>query len=150
MAEHSVDRLAAFFGAALLYVLRERRLVRGRALLPLALIWLAALDTPLEQVAGAVVIPYAVVFLAYRGPAALRRLSPRNDVSYGIYLWGWPVEQAVRAIVGPGIGPLAMIAVAVPVTYVVALASWRFVEAPAMRLRTSLVARGARPAPAAA
>jgi peptidoglycan/LPS O-acetylase OafA/YrhL len=148
LAEHSVDRLATFFGAALLYVLRDRDLVRGRVLAPLALLWVAALGTPLEHLAGAVTIPYAVVFLAYRGPAAVRRLAPRTDVSYGIYLYGWPVEQAIRSLAGHGLRPLPMIALAAPATYLLALASWRFVEAPALRLRNRTSALRASPQPA--
>ncbi|MEA2374494.1 MAG: hypothetical protein QOD53_957 [Thermoleophilaceae bacterium] len=150
LTEHTVDRLAIFFGAALLYVLRDRLPVRGRVLAPLALLWVAALGTPLEQVAGAVAIPYAVVFMAYRGPAVLRRLTPRSDVSYGVYLYGWPVEQGISAVAGRGLGPLAMIALAAPITYAVALASWRFVEAPALRLRSNAAALRARPAAAEA
>jgi peptidoglycan/LPS O-acetylase OafA/YrhL len=54
------------------------------------------------------------------------------------------VEQAVRAVGGNGFGPLETIAVAAPVTYLLALGSWRLVEAPAMRLRAAVVSRRGR------
>lgn len=146
LAEDTVNRLAAFFVAALVYLLRERRIVSMPGLALVGVAWLASIGTPFEYVVGAVAIPYAVVLAAYRTPAALGRLARRGDFSYGIYLWGWPVEQMVRAIAGPGLGVAGTLAVAAPLTYAVAVASWRLVEAPALRLRD----RRARLRPAAA
>jgi peptidoglycan/LPS O-acetylase OafA/YrhL len=148
MAGHIVNRLAAFFVAALLYVLRDRDVVRGRVAAALALAWLAAVATPLGYVVGAVAIPYCVVYLAYRTPAALGRLTRHGDVSYGVYVWGWPVGHTVFAVAGPSLGPLGLIAIAGPFTYLVALASWRLVEAPALRLKTGR--QRLQPAPARA
>ena len=136
MAGHIVNRLAAFFVAALLYVLRDRGVVRGPVAAVLAVAWLAAVATPLAHVVGAVAIPYCVVYLAYATPAWLGRLTRHGDVSYGVYVWGWPIEQTVRGLVGPSLGPVGMLLIAAPVTYVVALASWRLVEAPALRLKS--------------
>jgi peptidoglycan/LPS O-acetylase OafA/YrhL len=135
LAEDTVNRLAAFFVAALIYVLRDRDIVTWRGLAVAGAAWLASIGTPFEYVAGAVAIPYAVVFAAYRTPAGLGRLTARGDVSYGVYLWGWPVQQAVRAVGGPGLGVVGTLVVAAPLTYLVALASWRLVEAPALRLK---------------
>lgn len=133
LAEDTVNRLAAFFVAALIYVLRDREIVRMRGLAAVGIAWLASIGTPFEYVVGAVAIPYAVILAAYRTPAGLGRLVRRGDVSYGVYLWGWPVEQAVRAVLGPGV--VGTLVVGAPLTYLVALASWRLVESPALRLK---------------
>jgi peptidoglycan/LPS O-acetylase OafA/YrhL len=147
LAEDTVNRLAAFFVAALIYVLRDRDVVSLRGLALMGVAWGASIGTPFEYVVGAVAIPYAVVLLAYRTPAGLGRLVRRGDVSYGVYLWGWPVEQAVRAVLGPGPGVVGTLAVGAPLTYLVALASWRLVESPALRLKDG---RERRVRPAAA
>jgi peptidoglycan/LPS O-acetylase OafA/YrhL len=147
LAEDTVNRLAAFFVAALIYVLRDREIVNWRGLAVVGVAWVASVGTSFEYVVGAVAIPYAVIFAAYRTPAGLGRLVRHGDVSYGVYLWGWPVAQAVRAVLGPGPGVVGTLAVAAPLTYLVALASWRLVEAPALRLKDR---RGRRLRPAAA
>lgn len=149
LAEDTVNRLAAFFVAALIYVLRDRG-VNWRGVTLLGVMWVASIGTSLEYVAGAVAIPYAVIFAAYRTPAGLGRLVRRGDVSYGVYLWGWPVEQAVRSVLGPGAGVAGTLAVAAPLTYLVALASWRLVESPALRLKSRPGRLRAEPAPAQA
>jgi peptidoglycan/LPS O-acetylase OafA/YrhL len=149
LAGDIVDRLAAFFVAALLYVMRDRDVVRGRVAAVLAVAWLGAAATPLVHLVGAVAIPYCVIYLAYATPAWLGRLTRHGDVSYGVYVWGWPVEQTAYALVGPSLGPLGMLLIAAPVTYLVALASWRLVEAPALRLKAgSARLRAGRPLPA--
>jgi peptidoglycan/LPS O-acetylase OafA/YrhL len=149
LAEDTVNRLAAFFVAALIYVLRDREIVTVRGLAVVGTAWIASIGTSFEYVVGAVAIPYAVVLAAYRTPAGLGRLAARGDVSYGVYLWGWPVQQAVRALLGPGVGVVGTLMVAAPLTYVVALASWRLVESPALGLKDRPGWRS-RPAAAAA
>ncbi len=52
--------------------------------------------------------------------------------SYGLYLWHWPVI-IVTMQVAPKLGPLAVAAVAVPLTLGLAALSWRFVEYPIQR-----------------
>jgi peptidoglycan/LPS O-acetylase OafA/YrhL len=58
----------------------------------------------------------------------LVRFVGRIDLSYGIYLYSFPVEQAVVALGGPAAGPLVVIAVALPVSGALALLSWVLVE----------------------
>ena len=36
---------------------------------------------------------YAVLWLALSQWSPLRFFSPRNDVSYGVYLYGWPAQK---------------------------------------------------------
>jgi peptidoglycan/LPS O-acetylase OafA/YrhL len=90
------------------------------------------------QVALAVIaVPYAAIYLAYRAPAFLRGITDRGDFSYGIYLYAWPVGQAVVAL-WPGVGSWGLIAVSLPITCVLAVASWHVVERPALALKRRL------------
>jgi peptidoglycan/LPS O-acetylase OafA/YrhL len=61
---------------------------------------------------------------------ALRGLVALGTVSYGAYLWNYPVTLWLRPTLGAAAG-----AVAVAVTLVLAALSWRLVEAPVLRLR---------------
>jgi len=77
-----------------------------------------------------------VIYVAYRAPRGLRRLTRPGDVSYGVYLLAFPVQQTIVLLAGGGgIGPLALVAISLPVTYLLALLSWRVIERPALSLK---------------
>ena len=77
---------------------------------------------------GAAAIPYACLWLAYRTRPVLVRLVERADLSYGIYLYSYPVEQGIRAALGRAATPLVTIALALPITVALAFGSWELVE----------------------
>jgi peptidoglycan/LPS O-acetylase OafA/YrhL len=140
-----VDRLAAqqetlmllaiFMTSALLYLKRTR--VRLSA--PLAgvalLAWLALAWTSIGPAVAVVTVPYVALVLAYRSGARLRVLTRHGDMSYGVYLLAFPVQQVVVLVAGTGLGPWGLAAVSLPLTYGLAFVSWRLVEAPALRLK---------------
>jgi peptidoglycan/LPS O-acetylase OafA/YrhL len=74
---------------------------------------------------------YAVLWFALVPGGPLRAWRKRGDWSYGLYLWQFPVQQCLMGLF-PGLGPAGLIATALPATLVLAIASWRFVEAPAL------------------
>ena len=84
--------------------------------------------------------------MAFLGVSAIPKLPffHRGDYSYGIYLYGWPVTQAVRGVF-PETGShpfwLFMMSI-VPITLFAAF-SWHVIEKPVLRLRRrfSFVAR---------
>jgi len=94
----------------------------------------------LDEAAGVVAVAFAVLAFAFRTPAWLRRLTALGDVSYGIYVYAFPVQQSVAAI-WPGIDPLVMFAIAFPVTYGLAFLSWRLIERPALALKRIVAPR---------
>ena len=122
-----------------LYVLRER-IPWHWAIAAALLAAFAVTSGGIQWWLAVIAIPYASIFVAYRAPAALRRLTARGDVSYGLYLLGWPIGQAVLALSGGAASPWLVVGVSLPVAYLLAMASWRFVEQPALRLKPRLTA----------
>jgi peptidoglycan/LPS O-acetylase OafA/YrhL len=135
--------LQAFAVGTALYVLRAR--VPWNPVLAAGGLgaWLLA-PPSLELGLVVVVVPYAAIYLAYHGPAALRRLTARGDFSYGIYVFAWPIGQVLVAL-WPSVSTPAVIAITLPVTVAVGAASWRFVERPALAYKKRLVKRTAEP-----
>jgi peptidoglycan/LPS O-acetylase OafA/YrhL len=121
--------LALFTVAGLMYVHRRRIPLRpGYAAVALVGL-LATLGTPVERVGLVLAIPYLVLYLALRSWSGLRVLTRRGDVSYGLYLLAFPVQQViVLAWPGGPPSPLAVVAIALPVTYLLAFASWHLLE----------------------
>jgi peptidoglycan/LPS O-acetylase OafA/YrhL len=61
------------------------------------------------------------------------RWSPATDVSYGVYVYHWPVVQVLAAAGVTAAGRPAFTAVAIAATTVIALGSWHLIEGPALR-----------------
>lgn len=74
-----------------------------------------------------------VVFAAAHTPPALApRWFARHDYSYGVYLYSFPVQQALVLATGVT-DPALVFAATLPPVAALAWLSWRFVESPALR-----------------
>lgn len=126
--------LVLFLVASLLYVHRDRvPLHRGIALAALAA-WTFGAWLEHGGALIALAAPYLILYVAYRAPGAVRLLTRRGDVSYGLYLLAFPVQQVAVHLL-PGLSALGLIAISLPITYLLATLSWRIVERPALRLK---------------
>jgi peptidoglycan/LPS O-acetylase OafA/YrhL len=128
--------MAVFAGGALFYALR-RRVPLHAGLFALAAFASAAayvLPGGVQDLVLLVAVPYAMFFLAFGGLTRLRFLTRPGDVSYGIYIYAWPLQQLVVEETGTS-SPLAVMVLAGVATYALALASWRAIEKPALRLK---------------
>jgi peptidoglycan/LPS O-acetylase OafA/YrhL len=134
--------LVIFMVGALMYVHRDRIPLRGSLALAALAGWAACVWFAEGAPVVAVSAPYLVLYVAYRAPAFLRRLTSRGDVSYGVYLLAFPVGQTIVQLLGSSdVSPYAVIALSFPITYVLAMLSWRFVEKPALRLKNAAAGR---------
>jgi peptidoglycan/LPS O-acetylase OafA/YrhL len=77
---------------------------------------------------------YGVLFLGFARAPALLAYNRVGDFSYGTYIYGFAVEQAVVAA-RPGIGPFALMAVSLPIAILLGAMSWFCVERPALEIR---------------
>ncbi len=86
--------------------------------------------------AASVALTYLVVWLGLT-PIPVPWPFRTGDYSYGVYLYGFPVQQAVVHLTGTR-SPLIVFLLTVPLVLALAAMSWRFVEKPALRLRKIL------------
>ncbi|MDZ7626839.1 MAG: acyltransferase [Parvularculaceae bacterium] len=77
---------------------------------------------------------YLVLFLGCSRLGALRHAGRFGDLSYGVFLWGWPIQQLVETT-APALGPIGNFLIALPVALAAAAVSWRLVEQPALALK---------------
>lgn len=136
---------ATFMLGTLAYSLRERLHLSWAIVAALTVLWIATWDGGWVRATGVLAISFSVLVFAFRTPAWLRRLTAPGDVSYGIYVYAFPVQQSVAALWG-GVDPLVMFAIAFPVTYGLAFMSWRLVERPALALKRVVAPRPQAPA----
>ncbi|WP_186393279.1 MULTISPECIES: acyltransferase [unclassified Pannonibacter] len=91
---------------------------------------LFALWGPYFLLVHAVCTAYVIFYLAYRTPHV--DLDRFGDVSYGVYIYAWPIQQLVW---WPGQGGITNALVSALVVIPIAYLSWRLVEKPALALR---------------
>lgn len=127
------DRLAGLFLlGALCQVNRDLVRVHGAVAIGLAaLAWLAH-DTSLYPWLFALALGAMVFWFAYR--TRWTGYNRFGDYSYGLYLWGFPVQQLVQSA-WPSLGALGNAAISLPLALGCGVLSWCAIERPALRLR---------------
>ena len=95
-------------------------------------------DGAAAHLVGMLGFTWLVLCLGIAAPRAPWPEKLIGDPSYGIYIYAFPVTQFAVLWLGAG-DPLRVFAAAAPVTLIIALASWRFIEQPALRLKRGRV-----------
>lgn len=128
-------RLAAFFLAgAFCYINRDRVPASGWLFLAAAaLAWLCR-RTLLYPYAFGIAEVCFVFWFAYR--LRWHGYNRFGDYSYGIYLWGFPMQQLVAHWL-PTAAPLVNAALGLPLAFAMGVVSWHFVEKPAIGLKAA-------------
>ncbi len=98
------------------------------------LLVLATRGTAFEHAAYVVVVAHAALLAGARHYGTLTELTQKHDISYGVYIYHWPVEQALLVEI-PDVGAIALLLVSLIVTVALAVASWRWIEEPALRFK---------------
>ncbi len=118
-----------------LYKLRHTRIFDGRiALLAFAGL---VLSIPLRQFI--LLFPifgcYLALWLALNPRLPVIPAARFGDLSYGLYIYGWPVEEAVMWLSGGRAAWWQVFLIALPAASVLAFLSWHLVERPMLRLK---------------
>jgi peptidoglycan/LPS O-acetylase OafA/YrhL len=111
-------------------------------------VWLSV-GTPLFQTLISLLIGYGVLYLAYVPKGWLLQYNRLGDYSYGTYLYAFPIQQALVALM-PGVQPWSLTIYAALLTLVCAICSWHLIEKPALNhaRRRNAEARAQRIQPA--
>jgi peptidoglycan/LPS O-acetylase OafA/YrhL len=97
----------------------------------------AAHGTPKYELVHHAAFPYLLFACAF-GP---KWPWPKSlgDYSYGVYLWGWPIQQGV-AMLDPNMTVVQNRLWAIPLALLAGAASWHLIEAPALAQKQRLTA----------
>lgn len=126
--------LAAFMVGTCFWLLQPR--LSGRAAAVCAILALGALFVPTLADVGLITAgAYAMFWVALELPSKfLRTLNAKDDISYGVYLYAWPIGALLiwywRSI-PPGLLMLLTFAAAAACGWL----SWRYVEKPSLALK---------------
>ena len=125
-------RLGSFFlSGVCCYFYRERIPVRGRLFAAAAGILLVScflgrgiwLTMPLCGT-------YLLFSVAFSSRLKFHRFARHGDLSYGVYLYAWPIQQLLVQFLKPHFNPYTLFLTALPLSCACAFASWHRVEKP--------------------
>lgn len=137
----STDNLryfALYFGVGTLASLYKDRIVIGwRAAATLGLAYLVLRDTPFAELACALFIGSSTLLAATCTFGRLRALANRRDISFGIYIYAAPIQQAILQSY-PELKPFELTLAAVIPVVTLASGSWVYVERPALAWRAAI------------
>ena len=129
-----------FFSGAAIYVLRKYIYLSHSLfwLALIALLWSTFINAHIFFIFYVLTIPYILFYLAYIPSGDIRKYNLLGDYSYGVYIYAFPVQQSVAAMV-PGVSVLSMIFISATATLLLAVISWHVLERRALGLKNYYV-----------
>ncbi|NKS79103.1 acyltransferase family protein [Rhodococcus hoagii] len=121
-----------FLAGALVFQYQDRLRCTWPMVAMACAVTLASMWLPDYRFVGAVFWSYAVISVG--ALVKSKHLVMRNDISYGVYIYAFPVQQLLYLGVG-AINQALFSVIAMALTIPLAAASWFVIEKPAKRLR---------------
>jgi peptidoglycan/LPS O-acetylase OafA/YrhL len=127
--------LTMFLAGVLVYLFRDQipaswPLVAGAMVI-------VAVSTLLPSYRLLAAIPLAYVLMVSGALIRLKWLQLPTDLSYGVYIYGFPLQQLLL-VAGLSVHPILFAAISIVVTLPVAALSWFFIEKPSLGLKRRL------------
>jgi peptidoglycan/LPS O-acetylase OafA/YrhL len=134
--------LMMFLAGTLLYQFRNKIPANWTLLTVSTVIFVASLLLPLPDYRLLGAVPLAYVLIVSGALIRHKRLQLHTDLSYGVYIYGFPLQQ-VLLTAGLSVGPWLFTGISIVVTLPVAALSWFLVEKPSLALKYRLERRDA-------
>ena len=142
-----------FFVGALFYLYRDAIRLDWRIFLLSVFVIAVSLRTPQGPFIFSVALGYVVIYLGFAPIPGIRWITHWGDFSYGVYLYAFPVQQAlIQLSLRNGVPALRFrdhLILSTVITLALAVISWFVIEKPALSLkkrRKATVPVGALPA----
>jgi peptidoglycan/LPS O-acetylase OafA/YrhL len=120
-----------------LYLLFQRHVTYNRALALAAavLLVICLFFQPMVALALAIFGGYLIFWFTLHCPVLpISRFTNKTDLSYGIYLYAWPIQSSIAFFTNRSINPWALSVITLVLAAAAASVSWTFIEKPALAL----------------
>jgi peptidoglycan/LPS O-acetylase OafA/YrhL len=134
---HHVSLTAAFVGGMVMYYWRPALDGRIAVVCTIALVMCVLFGG--FDVGADVFGSYVVIYLALSPSVHLPNVAKHGDLSYGIYIYAFPVQQIVSSLLGEHAAWQWNAAISMPVVLGLAFLSWHYVEKVALSFKGSRV-----------
>jgi len=127
-----------FFFGAVFFVLQNHIVLDRRFFFFLLLVVFAStLNKNMFFITYHLFLAYLTIFIAYIPTGRIRMFNRMGDYSYGIYIYAFPVQQSIVAII-PNISVLSEIVLSLFITLGLAIISWHLLEKQILKFKQAL------------
>jgi peptidoglycan/LPS O-acetylase OafA/YrhL len=124
-----------FYAGSAYYVLKDYVRLSWRIFVPLVIaLGFSTLSKEVFFVVYGLGIAYVVLFLAYVPGGLLRAYNRVGDYSYGLYIYAFPVQQSVAALL-PGVSVIELLSISLAIGLSAAALSWHLLEQHALKFK---------------
>ncbi|MCH8621177.1 acyltransferase [Undibacterium sp. TS12] len=137
---HLTQFIFMFFSGTFFYLMKGRIVFSHGLFLAgtTALIIAGLLSARWFALAYYLFVAYLLLYLAFVPTGKIRAINKLGDYSYGVYIYAFPVQQALVAMY-PGISILNMACWSTLITLLFAAASWHIIEQPSLQKKTVIL-----------
>lgn len=80
-------------------------------------------------------LTYIIICFAFNSKLKLNLFGSKNDLSYGIYIYAFPIQQIISYLLKDNIHWYINLIISLPLTLICAYASWNIIEKPFLNMR---------------
>lgn len=132
--DNFAELLIYFFSGCLMTLIDWKDMRRNRIILAVALaVSIMALWLHIYPILGFLLYPLIMVATGSDCIPVLLKPFRWGNPSYGLYIYSFPIQQALIQILHPGPGVLLLLGV--PLSFLFGYTSWHLIEAPFLRLK---------------
>ncbi len=123
-----------FLTGVLINIYKQKILIKNYWLILILILFIVVVKFPDLRMLAFILIPAINLFVATKGLYLLKKITPRADLSYGIYVFAFPFQQVVANYLFP-ISTWTFFLLTVLIVFPFALFSWYMVEKKALSLK---------------
>ena len=94
--------------------------------------------TPAANIAFVISFAYAALLLGSTRIPNVTKFTSKTDLSFGLYIYAWPVQQLVLVSAGPAIPVWGHLIISIAISLLFAALSWWLIEKPALSLKSRI------------
>lgn len=145
LATRVLSLVAAFAAGAALFFYQDKVKVNALTISAAALVLLVSVPLGMGQSLGSLPFVFLVLLAGFTKPLA--KVGSKHDISYGMYIYAWPVQQFVMLVLGDSATLPVVIILSVVGTIPLAFLSFILIEKPANDWGKRRTVKPARPSP---
>ena len=130
-----IHLLSFFFAGGCFHLYKDKIKFDPKvALIFSVLLFICLFNITLAELALISLGGYLLIYFAFSPISFLSRFQTAPDISYGVYLYGWPVQMLLIWYIGD-ITPMGVFSTAMVICSVLGLVSWYSIEKPFLKLK---------------
>jgi peptidoglycan/LPS O-acetylase OafA/YrhL len=132
---NSIPLLTCFLAGTLFYCYKDKITLKASYFLLCLILFLISTQFPHFDSVSTLLLPYIILYLAFTPAIKLNKFASKGDLSYGIYIYAFPIQQIIVHLFDGNLHWYTDFVIALPFVLICSFISWHLVEKPCMKLK---------------